>query len=263
MDVTRKAAFAFCALMAPSLFLTNASPVYAQMPVAAAADSAANAASRDADSLAARIAIRYGAEAFSDVKALHFKFNVRMKEMRVAREWTWFPQTDSVEYRGPDGKGLTVTAAYSRKNAFSMGAENVSAIDKSFINDQYWLLFPLHLRWDTQTDLKLAPAGATGGKPGHGKAKGMARGPGKSAEAYRLTVTYPSAGGYTPGDAYDLYVDSTATIRRWMFRKGNSGEGREAFWSEPVEIGGLYFSLEHPGPDKNFKLWFTDVKVDR
>lgn len=253
MDGNSQAALANRVLMASLLFLSAAGAAHARQPVAADGDTTAQAALPDADSLAERIAVRYGAGAFSAVKALRFKFNVRMKDKRIEREWTWYPQADSVEFRGPDDKGLTVTAAYSRKNPYSMGAGNVAAIDRSFINDQYWLLFPLHLRWDRQTDLEIASA-TEGTAASRGK---------KGGEVYKLTVKYPAKGGYTPGDAYDLYVDSNATIKRWMFRKGNSGEGREAFWSEPVEIGGLRFSLEHPGPDKSFKLWFTEVKVDR
>lgn len=195
------------------------------------------------DSLALRIAQRYGADSFSRVKSVHWAFNVLYKGKKIQREWTWFPKEDSVLYSGEDAKGVRLKAAYSRRNAFSMGAENVAAIDKSFINDQYWLLFPLHLSWDKDLKLEVSP----GQKPG---------------EAYHLTVMYPSTGGYTPGDAYDLFVDSTATIRRWIFRKGNSPQPtNEAFWSPPARFGGLEISLEHPGPSKDFKLWFSDVKV--
>jgi hypothetical protein len=195
------------------------------------------------DSLAMRIADRYGADAFSHVNSVHFVFNVNYKGRKIDREWTWFPKEDSVLYSGDDAKGVRLKAAYSRRNAYSMGSESVAAIDRSFINDQYWLLFPLHLRWDKDLKLQIAP----GGKPG---------------EAYHLTVMYPSTGGYTPGDAYDLFVDTTATIKRWIFRKGNSPQPtNEAFWSAPAKFDGLEISLEHPGPGKDFKLWFSDVKV--
>jgi hypothetical protein len=197
----------------------------------------------DARALADRIARRYGSDAFYRVASLRFTFHVRFKERNIERAWIWFPKQDSVSYRGPDAKGLVIQAAYSRRNAFSLGSEQVAAIDKSFINDQYWLLFPLHLKWDKDIALKVFRAE----RPG---------------EAWRLMVTYPSSGGYTPGDAYDLFVDSTATIKRWIFRKGNAAEPtREAFWSAPVNVGGVGISMEHSGPDPDFHLWFTDVKV--
>lgn len=197
----------------------------------------------DARALADRIARRYGSDAFYKVSAIRFTFHVRFKEHNIEREWTWFPKQDSVNYRGPDAKGVMLQAAYSRRNAFSLGTDAVAAIDKSFINDQYWLLFPLHLKWDKDLTLKVSRSEMPG-------------------ESWHLMVAYPSSGGYTPGDAYDLFVDSSGTIKRWIFRKGNSPEPtREAFWSAPVEAGGLGISLEHPGPDPDFHLWFSDVKV--
>lgn len=198
----------------------------------------------DARVLADRIAERYGSGRFHDVSALHYKFNVKFGDKRIEREWTWYPEQDSVKYRGPDPKGVILQAAYSRKNAYSMGSEAVATIDKSFINDQYWLLFPLHLKWDK--DLTLESSASD--KPG---------------EAWHLKAVYPSQGGYTPGDAYDLFVDSTATIKRWIFRKGNSQDAaNEVTWEAPVERGGLALSLSHQGIGKDFKLWFTDVKVE-
>ena len=212
-------------------------------PRAAETQAAGKSALPAPDSLARRIADRYGAGEFHRVKSVRYTFNVLFKGKHISREWTWFPREDSVLYSGEDPKGLRLKAAYSRRNAYSMGSESVAAIDKSFINDQYWLLFPLHLRWDKDLKLRIAP----GEKPG---------------EAYRLTVTYPSSGGYTPGDAYDLFVDSAATLKRWIFRKGNAPQTtKEAFWSAPAAFDGLRISLEHPGPSGDFKLWFTDVKV--
>jgi hypothetical protein len=197
-----------------------------------------------ADSLAGRIADRYGADAFEKVESISYKFNVKHKGGEVERTWTWFPKQDSVLYRGKDAKGVMLTMAYSRRNRFSMGSEQVTAVDKSFVNDQYWLLFPLHLKWDKDIKLQVGPSAQAG-------------------EAHKLTVTYPSQGGYTPGDAYDLFVDSTGMIKRWVFRKGNAPEPTtQTAWSAPVEMGGLGISMEHPGPTKDFKVWFSDVKVE-
>ncbi len=213
-------------------------------PLAAVAPHAVGTASLpDPDSLACRIADRYGAAEFYKINSIHFVFNVHFKDKVMAREWTWFPKADSVIYKGPDAKGLHISAAYSRKNTYSMGSEPVGSIDKSFINDQYWLLFPLHLRWDKGLSFRVAPAV----KPG---------------EAYQLTATYSSAGGYTPGDAYDLFVDSSGMMKRWIYRKANSAQPtREAMWSEPKGFSGVGISMEHPGTDPGFKLWFSDVKV--
>ena len=204
----------------------------------------AKASLPDARALADRIANRYGAHKFHAVKSIRYTFHVRFGGKDIEREWTWFPKQDSVLYRGPDAKGVILQAAYSRKNSYSMDSEAVAAIDKTFINDQYWLLFPLHLNWDEGLTFKVSASE----KPG---------------EAWHLMVLYPSHGGYTPGDAYDLFLDSTATIKRWIFRKGNAAEpSNEVTWDAPVEIGGLGFSREHQGIGKDFRLWFTDVRVE-
>lgn len=199
-----------------------------------------------ADSLATKVAERYGLSNFPKVKSIHYVFNVLHDGKNMSREWTWFPQADSVIYKGPDAGGLPIQAAYSRRNTYSMAAANVVAVDKMFMNDQYWFLFPLHLRWDK--DLKLEVAA-------------VEQGTGKD-EAYKLTAMYPATGGYTPGDAYDIFVANDGTIKRWIFRRGNAPKPTvEAIWAVPVKKGDLNVSLERPGAKPGFKVWFTGVEV--
>jgi hypothetical protein len=208
----------------------------------------------DPHALARRIAERYGVDSFARVQSVHFVFNVHYKGNDVARAWTWFPREDSVVYNGKDAGGAMITAAYSRKNPYSLGSDAVKAVDKMFINDQYWLFFPYHLIWDKDTKMEASAM------PVEAKAQGKAEA--RRRVAYRMTVTYPSEGGYTPGDAYDLFVDSAGTVVRWVFRKGNGDKPtREAMWSEPVEKGGLNLSLERPGMGDDFRLKFSDVQV--
>ena len=206
----------------------------------------------DPDSLAEWVARRYGADAFPRVEALHFIFHLKVKGKDIERRWKWFPRQDSVEYQGPDAGGLPVQAAYSRRNHFSMESPRIKEIDGRFINDQYWLLFPLHLVWDKGLKLEAARIDAEDGKHVKGR-----------KEAWRLTVTYPEAGGYTPGDAYDLFIDSTATIRRWIFRKGNIPKTTvEAVWADPEAIGPLWISLERSGAKDGLKIRFQEVRID-
>lgn len=211
--------------------------------------------------LADRIAARYGAADFPRVESISFTFNVLNQGKAKARIWTWFPKTDSVRFRGPDEKGLMLTAAYSRRNTFSMAAPQVAAIDKSFINDQYWLLFPLHLEWDKGTTLTMGSSGdrLDDLKPAGAKAKAE---PASAVPPRRmLSVRYPSAGGYTPGDSYDLVAEDDGTIHSWMFHKGAIDTvTMRAHWSPPVKVDGLPLSLDRPGGD-GFKVWFTGVKV--
>jgi hypothetical protein len=201
----------------------------------------------DAASMARRVADRYGASAFHRVDAIHYVFKVRYDGKETAREWTWYPKDDSVAFKGKDAGGAMIQASYSRRNKWSMGSDAVKGVDKMFINDQYWLLFPLHLAWDTGTKQEVAALP-------HNDA----------GEAYRLTVTYPAEGGYTPGDAYDLFIDVDGVIKRWIFRRANSPKPtREALWTEPKAMGPLGISMERPSPGKDgFKLWFENVRVD-
>jgi hypothetical protein len=205
-------------------------------PFSAEAAAAEPAAPADARAFANRIAERYGLAEFPKVTSIRFTFNVRHEGKDMAREWTWFPKADSVIFKGKDAKGLEIQAAYSRKNKYSMGAENVAGIDKGFINDEYWLLFPLHLVWDKDIDLKLGEGG-------------------------KLTVRYPREGGYTPGDAYDLIAEPDGTIRSWMYHRGGADTvTMRADWAKPTDVDGFPISLDRPG-SKGFKVWFTHVKV--
>ncbi len=226
---SRRCASALTALMlavSPALTAPETGP----------ASAPASSAPTQARVFADRIASRYGLADFPKVRSIRFTFNVRHDGKEMSREWTWFPAEDSVLFKGKDPKGLRVQAAYSRKNAYSMGSETVAGIDKNFINDEYWLLFPLHLAWDKGLDLKLAEGGL-------------------------LTVRYPKQGGYTPGDAYDLIADSAGTIRSWMFHRGGADTiTMRADWAKPTDVDGLPISLERPG-EKGFKVWFSGVKV--
>lgn len=238
---------AAAALSATLLFLA---PAYAADAAKAASSNSHDTpfearAAPHPDTLARLAARNAGAAEFHRVGALHFVFKLSLEGKDVERRWTWHPHEDSVLYRGKDPGGLEVQAAWSRRNRFSMESPQVQALDKWFVNDQYWLLFPLHLVWDKGVRLESAAAGPDGG------------------EAWRLTAVYPAQGGYTPGDAYDLFLDSRGVVKRWIFRKGNApGPTREALWSPPVQVGPLRLSLDRKGPEGRFRIRFDDVRVD-
>jgi hypothetical protein len=208
------------------------------------ATSAGGGSAPHPDSLALMAARGAGAGEFHRVGALHYTFKAQFEGKTVERRWTWHPHEDSVAYRGKDAGGLEVQAAWSRRNRFSMESPQVQALDKWFVNDQYWLLFPLHLVWDKGLRLESATGSGEG-------------------EAWRLTAVYPKEGGYTPGDAYDIFLDGRGSIKRWIFRKGNAPEPtREALWAPPVQVGPLRLSMERKGPDGKFRIRFEEVRVD-
>ena len=77
-----------------------------------------------------------------------------------------------------------------------------------------------------------------------------------------VVVSYPTEGGYTPGDAYDLFLDKNDRIIQWVYRRGGAKEPtRITTWEDHRQVGPLLLALNHYGQDKNFHVWFTDVAV--
>lgn len=121
-------------------------------------------------------------------------------------------------------------------------------IDAAFINDNYWLLFPFHLVWDTH--VKFTDEGMKKYPIGMGKGKA-------------LLVHYSDKVGYTPGDAFELFLGKNDKIRQWIyFQHGNMKNPRPATWEGDENFQGFTVSTMHYGPGKKFKLWFTGVKVE-
>src|SRR5713101_2352204 len=92
-----------------------------------------------------QIADAYGLASWPKVEQIRYTFNVDAGLKKVARSWTWDVKNDKVTYEGPDSAGKPTKVTYSRAN---MPPDAVKDVDPSFINDQYWLLFPFHLVWD-------------------------------------------------------------------------------------------------------------------
>jgi hypothetical protein len=78
-----------------------------------------------------------------------------------------------------------------------------------------------------------------------------------------ITLSYPDdAGGYTPGDAYDIYYDEDYIIREWTFRKGNSPEPTLSTTFENYkDFNGIKIAIDHKMAKGNWNLNFTDVSV--
>jgi len=78
----------------------------------------------------------------------------------------------------------------------------------------------------------------------------------------KLSILYGTEGGYTPGDAYDLYLDASHHILEWTFRKGNAPEGRTWTWEKAIPYGPIQISLEHKDAAGKRFIWLTDVTVE-
>jgi hypothetical protein len=201
---------------------------------------------------AEKIAKAYGIDSWGQIEALRYTFNIDVPalKLKASRTWTWEPKTGRVTYEGKDKAGNPVKATYLRSELSSQPENVQKEIDPAFINDQYWLVFPFHACWDT---------GATV------EDKGMQKLPMGTGTARVVSVKYPSAGGYTPGDTWDLYVGPDNRVKQLAFHHG----GKEkptlvlATWAGYKQAGPILVSTEHKGTadGKPLTLGFTDVAV--
>ena len=77
-----------------------------------------------------------------------------------------------------------------------------------------------------------------------------------------ITITYPIEGGYTPGDAYDIYFDENYLIKEWTYRQGNSPEPSLSNTFENYQdFNGIKIAIDHKKDNGNWNLNFTDVSV--
>ena len=204
--------------------------------------------SADAGFLAQKIANRYGIGDWDQVQHLEFTFNVQPADQdrpTVSRSWAWNNAEQHVT-RTVDGREVGIALADDPQQQ----DEQWKQVHRQFINDSYWLLFPFYLVWSD-------PVVTVSERP-----QLMPMG-GQTADRY--TAQWPAEGGYTPGDAYDLYVDpDTGLIRQWAFRKGGAMDNpRPMTWDNHQRLGPLLVSLDHHGPadeqGRATRLFFTGV----
>jgi len=155
-----------------------------------------------------------------------------------------------VSYQGKDKEGKPVKVAYQRSQLSSQSDAIKNEIDPAFFNDQYWLLFPLHVAWDrsaTVTD------------------EGMHKLPLGNASAERVVVKYPSEGGYAPGDTWELYVGADKRVEEFIYHRGGTKKPSVviATWADYKKAGPLLFSTDHHGTadGKPLRIFLSDVSV--
>ena len=196
------------------------------------------ATQKTADSLPQKVAAAYGFDRFDEINEVHYTWNVRVDSATVrSRSWIWKPSSGAVTYSGPD-----TTLSYSLSDKDS----SLNDIDSRFINDKYWLLFPFQLAWDTGYDYEVSESQSA---------------PISGEPVTKLTIVYNNEDGYTPGDAYDLYLDDKHQIKEWVFRRANGPTGRAMTWENVNDYHGIKIALDHRDDQGNLVLWFSDVEV--
>jgi len=187
-----------------------------------------------------KVAQANGIDHWSKVKKLGFTFNVDRGDSHFERRWIWETKTNTIT-----AKSSQDTLVYQR-NAMDSIAQKTNG---GFINDKFWLMMPFNLSWDQGNYTYTFEKGA--------------KTPISGEIMDKLTVVYGSEGGYTPGDAYDLFIDADLKIKEWVFRKGNQPEASlTTTWEAYKTYGPLHLATSHKNEDGSFNLYFTDIVVE-
>lgn len=192
----------------------------------------------EVQTLAEKIAYAHGYENWSKVEQFEFTFGGNIKEPKSGRSWQWKPKTNDITMMTSSD-----TISYNRNSMDSLALKT----DPAFINDKFWALIPFQLIWDE---------GLTISEPIKAEA------PISKTELSKVVMTYSNEGGYTPGDAYDLYIDEDYMIREWSFRKGNTEEPSLSNTFENYSnYNGIKVAQDHKFGEGDRNLLIRNVKV--
>lgn len=185
-----------------------------------------------------------GCDQLLQLSELRFTFHVEASgELKLTRAWVYHPTTGEVT-RTLDGESMTFTFG-------SPEGEKQTEADAHFINDSFWLFPTCHVAWATdvvvsevtEATLPVAPVGEA---PGRGR---------------MVSVQYdPDGGGYTPGDAFDLFLGDRNEIVAWAYRRnGKHPPLLSTTFTDYVQAGPIRVATEHRSADREFRLYYTDV----
>jgi len=182
------------------------------------------------------IAKTYGLDSFGNVEGIRYTWNGEITGLfKASHVWEWEPKTGKVTFEGTDKDGKPVKVSYVRSELNSAPANVKEVVEPSFVNDNYWLLFPLHAYWDksaTVTD------------------EGMQKLPLGKGTAEKVVVKYPAeAGGFTPGDTWELFVGQDKRVEEFVYHRGGDKKPTlvTATWVAYKKAAGLLFSTDHRG----------------
>jgi len=208
--------------------------------------------SQQRDPIVEKIAKAYGLDSYGKIEAIRYTWNGEIPGLfKVAHAWEWEPKTGKISYEGKDKDGKPVKVTYDSSQLNSQSDQVKNEIEPSFVNDNYWVLFPFHAYWDasaTVTD------------------KGMQKLPIGAGSARLVSVKYPAeAGGYTPGDTWDLYIGKDNSVVQFVYHRGGPKKPSlvTATWSGYKKAGPLLVSTEHRGTadGKPLHIFLTNVAV--
>jgi hypothetical protein len=199
-----------------------------------------------------KMAKTFGIDSWGQIEAIRYTFNIDLPafKLALAHAWEWEPKTGKVTFEGKDKDGKPVKVTYLRSQLDSQPANVKEEIDPAFMNDQYWLVFPFHVIWDTSADVQ---------------DKGKQKLPLGKGTADQIVVKYPSDVGYTPGDTWELFLGSDSRVEEFIYRRGGPKKPSLVIttWAGYKKAGPLLVSTEHRGTadGKPVRIFFSDVSV--
>ena len=200
-----------------------------------------------------KLAKTYGLDSYGQVDAIRYTFNLALPALKVnvSRTWTWEPKTGQVTYESKDKDGKPVKVTYMRSQLSTAPANVKDDIEPAFVNDNYWVIFPFHVYWDTSANIE---------------EKDKQKLPIGAGTAKLVSVKYPAeVGGYTPGDTWDLYVGPDGRVEQFIYHRGGPKPPSNVTttWAGYKKAGPLLFSTDHRGTadGKPARIFFTDVAV--
>lgn len=191
---------------------------------------------------AQRLANTAGLENWNEVEEIKFSFNVgKTGKTVLTRNWTWNPKTNDVQLIA-----LEDTISYNRNS--KLDSLQISS-DRAFINDVYWLIPEFKLVWDQGTTIT---------------EKKSQTAPISKDTLDMITIVYNNEGGYTPGDAYDIYYDADRQFKEWVYRRGNDSSPSMITTFEKFKtIEGLTFATDHRSSDGTTSINFTGIAITK
>src|SRR6266404_2742149 len=196
-----------------------------------------------------QIAKAYGLDSFGQIEAIRYTWSGEITGLfKVSHVWEWEPKTGKVSFEGTDKDGKPVKVTYLRSQLNSQPDSVKNQVEPSFVNDNYWLLFPLHAYWDTSATVT---------------DQGMHKLPLGKGSARLVSVKYPADGGYTPGDTWDLYVGKDNRVEQFVYHRGGPKKPSTvvATWEGYKKAGPLLVSTEHHGKADGKPLTVTISNV--
>jgi hypothetical protein len=170
-------------------------------------------------------------------------------KFKLQRTWIWEPKKDQITFEGKDKAGKGVKVTYVRSQLASQDAFVKETVDQA----------------SSMISTGSCSRSTSSGTPARRSRMPACRSCRWGRKARKVVLKYPSAGGYLPGDTWELFVGNDMRIREMKFHHGGNEKPSVvvANWIDYKTAGPLLFSLDHHGKADGhaFRLNFTNVAV--